>query len=273
VWHWYSIDQAIAAALFSRKSKQLEDAHPAPSQEEQERGLQWSEAGTQEHRSCVVASLLAAIAFLEASINELFASASHPNLEGGGILPEEKQAALTATEEMLSKNPLLDRYRLALHLRQERPFDIGAQPYQDAALVVRLRNELVHYKPRWRPGGTRAAPERHPGGTTGGTPASGVDESNLTKALSGKGFALNPFTSSGNPFFPDQCLSHGCASWAWSASLGFADDFFDRINIQHVYNHVDDPPRRSIQNEYKASQPNQQVARSTSSSWLSSLTK
>jgi hypothetical protein len=38
-----------------------------------------------------------------------------------------------------------------------------------------------------------------------------------------------------NPYFPDQCLGVGCASWSVSTAEKFADAFFDRLGIQPNY--------------------------------------
>ncbi len=54
----------------------------------------------------------------------------------------------------------------------------------------------------------------------------------MARRLRDRGFAPNPFFSgSGNPFFPDKCLGHGCAKWALESSVEFADAFFSRMGI------------------------------------------
>lgn len=227
IWHWFSLDQAIAATLFSRKCGELETHPPAPTQVEQERGLKWSEAAQREHRSCAVASILASVAFLDASVNELFASAKHYNLrEVGASLQPSDRAALTAAAEMLSANRLLDRFQLALLLLGRPPFDIGTEPYQDAALLVRLRNGLVHYTPQFRPGAS--------------SEPTVSAEARWLRGLESKRFSANPFTGEANPFFPDRCLGHGCTTWAWNAALIFCDSFFNEIGVTPIYDNSRD---------------------------------
>lgn len=217
IWHWFSLDQAVAATTFSRKCGNLESNPHPPNEAEQASGLKWSTDDQREHRSNVAASVLSSVTFLEASINELFASASHDNLEVGGKLSAEERYRLTGAASMIANNRLLDRFQLALYLLDRAAFDIGAQPYQDAKLLISLRNELVHYKPQFRG-------------------AADSDElTNWAKALASKRFSLNPFTSAGNPFFPDKCLSHGCTVWAWNAAVAFTDDFFARLGVKPVY--------------------------------------
>jgi hypothetical protein len=77
-----------------------------------------------------------------------------------------------------------------------------------------LRNSLVHFKPRWQ---------------------SGDSTDKLSERLLQKHFVPNPFTSDGNPFFPDRCLGHGCTKWAWTAALKFADEFFRRLDVEPAY--------------------------------------
>jgi hypothetical protein len=220
VWNWFSLDQAAAAALFSRKCGELEGHPPTPSADDLARGMTWSEATYREHRSLAVASILASVAFLEASVNELFASASHDNLElagGQGQLTAPQRVVLTAAAEMIEGNRLLDRFQLALLLLGHGTFEPGRQPYQDAQLLVHLRNELVHYKPQFRAGA--------------GAPTS----EGWLRGLESKLTSTNPFTGTGNPFFPDRCLGHGCTVWAWNAALRFCDSFFRQIRVKPVH--------------------------------------
>jgi hypothetical protein len=163
---------------------------------------------------------------MEASINELFASASYPDLEVGGNLMASERDRLTGAAEMISNNRLLDRFQLALYLLDRKAFDPGTdQSFQDARTLISLRNALVHYKPRFR----EVTSEFN-------------DSTKWIIALYQKHFSLNPFTSSGNSFFPDKCLSYGCTVWAWNVALSFADDFFARVGVQPVH----DPMRRPL---------------------------
>ena len=221
VWQWFSLDQAIAATLFSRKCGELEANPAVPTQAEQARGLRWTETTQREHRSIVVASIMASVAFLEASINELFASTKHENLrEVGASLQPADRATLTAATEILSGNRLLDRFQLALLLLRRPAFDIGAQIYQNTALLVRLRNELVRYTPQFRVGASS-----EPTAST---------EAGWLRGLESRKFSANPFTGERNPFFPDRCLGHGCTVWAWNAALSFCDSFFKDIGVTPI---------------------------------------
>lgn len=112
--------------------------------------------------------------------------------------------------------------QVALKLANKPPFDKGAFPYQDVALVIELRNELVHYKPEWQ-----------------AVPDPGLDYDifyaeaahRFEKALQGK-FDFNPMANDfEDPFFPDRCLSYRCARWAFRATTLFVLMFYYEMGL------------------------------------------
>jgi len=116
---------------------------------------------------------------------------------------------------------LLDKYQIALAFLRKQQFEPGQHLYQDAALLVRLRNELVHYKPK---------------------SLGGDAEHTLARQLAGK-FNDNALMSgSGNPWFPDKCLGHGCAEWSIRSAAAFANEFFGQIRVQANYQRVQFQP-------------------------------
>lgn len=117
---------------------------------------------------------------------------------------------------MVWRRPL-EKYHIALVLNDKPKLDTGASPYQDVDALIALRNNLTHSKPRDLPAGLKPNQETE----------------RMTKRLRDKGFALNPLFPelSGNPFFPDKALGHGCARWAVESSVALADDFFSRVEI------------------------------------------
>jgi hypothetical protein len=38
--------------------------------------------------------------------------------------------------------------------------------------------------------------------------------------------------NTGNPFYPDKCLGHGCAEWAVNTSKDFINMFYKHLNIE-----------------------------------------
>ncbi|MBW1600408.1 hypothetical protein [Streptomyces sp. JJ38] len=220
-WHWYSLDQALAATLLSRRRGELEQNRVAPSDNDKRSGLTWSSSQQAEHRSYAMASILATVAFLEASLNELLASASKDHLPvggGQGTLSVDERNALTGLMKALDERSiaLLARIQLVLHLLRRQPFGEGGKEYQDARLVVQLRNELVHYGPGWGTGPW-------------------AKERKLATELAQRKFQANPFSAEGHPFFPDRCLGHGCTTWAWNTVVTFTDGFFNQLGVTPIY--------------------------------------
>jgi hypothetical protein len=108
-----------------------------------------------EHRSCIVSSILASVAFPEAMINELYQDAydNHGTTRDGYIASWHSDVRSSMRELWRETDEgsglrLLSKYQLLLALCGHERLDQGAQPYQDAHLLVRLRNTLAHYQPK-----------------------------------------------------------------------------------------------------------------------------
>jgi len=159
------------------------------------------------------------VAFLDAAVNELFQDAADAHDSYISSLAHPAREALAAFWEIAEERRLatLDKCQMALVLAGHARMNKGEQPFQDAALVVRIRNELVHYRPQ----------------------SLKADEpEDLAKKLRSK-FALNRLMDgTGNPFLPDKCLGSGCALWAVRATVAFADGFFRILGIQPNYQQV-----------------------------------
>jgi hypothetical protein len=92
----------------------------------------------------------------------------------------------------------------------------GKNPFQDAKVLIDLRNALVHFKPEWVIADTGR-----------------VDQSDLhilEKELKNK-FALNPFLRDARPLFPTLCMSHGCAKWAVDSAVTFVERFYQEMGM------------------------------------------
>ena len=99
------------------------------------------------------------------------------------------------------------------------PLESDHSLYQDAELLIALRNGLVHGRPEWH---------------TPGQPFDDVEK--LGERLNEKQFSPSPFIlAEGNAYFPDKCLSYGCAKWAVESSISFADGFYSRIGLIPKY--------------------------------------
>lgn len=177
------------------------------------------------HRACVIGTVMLAVAAAEANINEFF--------QGCGEKPPSRHSSLDSkcrgrlarvfTELDLRGTPnALRKYETALAIVDAEPFDRGAPPYQAAKLVIDLRNELVH--------ASYVDTELRSDGDT----LRNQSEHKLAEKLRNK-FKLNPHTGPSNPFFPDHCLSAGCALWALESVVSFCDSFFARIEVEPPY--------------------------------------
>jgi hypothetical protein len=212
----FSISHILAAAHFARLSSQVEKTYDG----------KCSDEVFHEHRAYVSGCIVSTVSFLEAKINELFAdTVDNPNAV--------KQLDKTARDlmsgmwkgEILARAgfPILEKFQLALALARKDLFDRGKRPFQDVALLVRLRNALVHYVPEWV--------------TFVSAETEDLTVQDIKRNLSGK-FELNPLRGPADSFFPDRCLSHGCAKWAVTSSVEFVDEFLARMGLPRPYDHI-----------------------------------
>ena len=225
---YFSDYHVRAAAFFSEQSAELENKHGSKPPAD------WG-SSFYDHRACVMGSILSSVAFLEAAINELFVDSveyvakdpqpppTDPPRPVDQLDREGRELMAGMWPFDVDRRRILEKYQIALVLNNKPKLDTSRNPYQDTDVVVTLRNTLVHYKPQDLPAGLR--PEEEP--------------LKLARKLRGKEFALNPFMpeESGNPFFPDKALSHGCARWAFDTSLAFTDAFFSQMGITPRHAH------------------------------------
>jgi len=196
VKHSFSQQHLAAATLFAGEAQEWENATHQP-----------DETRLSKHRALVTSAILSAVAFLEASINELYHAVI--NREVLPPLPSERFQELWEIADG-EKFPILKKYQVALTLADKQCFVKGTQPYQDADSLIKLRDSLVHYKPEW---------EDEAG-----------QHQKLESRLHGK-FALNPYFPTATLWFPHRCLGAGCAQWSVAAARAFSDEFCDRLGI------------------------------------------
>lgn len=161
------------------------------------------------HRAYVIGSVLAATAYLEASINELYLEVQEHIVNGsaGGRRVLSVPAHFWSS---VARPPILHKYQLALVVADAEPFDEGRSPFREADALVALRDALVHGRIEWR--------DQH------------GRRQNLERRLRAK-FKLNTLSSSAGTEFPDQLLGAGCAQWAVKVAEQFSDDFCKRMAI------------------------------------------
>jgi hypothetical protein len=210
---YFSHYHIMAAAFFARETAQIEDEH-------RDKESISSEVFCR-HRAYVTGCLFSAVSFLEGQINEIFMDAAEDQrnyIHGLGdkifLLAEMWNLGVPRT----ASYSILRKYEILLTLAEKPPLDRGDVIYQDVKLLIWLRNALIHYEPI---------------SSTSTAPTSQEQE----QKFRGK-FALNPLTGSKTPFFPERCLSHGCAKWAVRSSIEFVDECCLRLGIEPVFNTV-----------------------------------
>lgn len=193
-----------------------------------------------QHRSFVTASIMSSVAFLEACINELYAvCAEHPDDSHVRGHPQDERfgcigtdtiqllGALWQVENFQRSAKILDKCQIALRLAKQVEFNKGANPYQDAKLVIDLRNLLVHFKPEQREIAVGAG-NRLPLDEFESKYRSKFAANPLAAKYSIFGSSAGPLEAD-YPFFPEKCLGSGCAYWAFRSILTFTNEMFGRL--------------------------------------------
>lgn len=180
------------------------------------------------HQGYVISSIFLIVAFLESTINEIFSDCAeemndyiknvHPSQ--GKLLGELWKLGIPRT----ARYNILEKYQVALTILNKPIFSRGKNPFQDAKLLIRLRNALIHYEPEsvvvydslktWL-----------------------KEDEKFEKQLKNK-FELNSLATPNQVFFPDKILGYGCAEWAIKATLNFVNEFHKRIEITPKYKRV-----------------------------------
>lgn len=174
------------------------------------------------HDAYVNSSIIASVAFLEAVANDVWSELGMG--ASGRTWPERKRVfsrLWTLGIPRTAAYPVLEKYQVALVLTGQEPFDRGASPYQDAQVLISLRNELIHYEPTFQPvEGPPADEQPYP-------------PHKLVGRLKDR-FHLNPMCAPHAPMWPYKLLGAGCASWAVMSTVIFVEAFADRFPIRHI---------------------------------------
>jgi hypothetical protein len=154
------------------------------------------------NRSLCTNIVFSAVAFLEASINELFMDSDDNKDRLLLDLTSEEIGKLNSFWKLgiprTAQYSIIDKYRIAISILGKQQIDLGSEPYQSISCLIKLRNSLVHYEPEWVVTKTDNDEE--------------MTNQKIDKLLVGK-YTLNKWTGDDNPFFPDKCLSFGMALW------------------------------------------------------------
>src|SRR5665647_202254 len=161
------------------------------------------------HGAFVMGAVFSAAAFLETSITDLYLELQKLSKSGQRNLRRELAMLPRVWPEIVGA-PLLHKYQLALSVADADQYNESRSPYFEAESLIRMRDALLDYTPEWDDKRGR--------------------HHSLEKRLSAK-IPPNPFASVNSPWFPDRCLSAGCAKWALRAAQFFSDDFCHRMAI------------------------------------------
>lgn len=184
------------------------------------------------HEAFILNSVLSTVAFLESTINELYADAA----DDAYFFADEKNEALLKligekwrNEKNFDRAPMISKYQKILAIAGKPPFDENDQAFANVRTLIEIRNHLMHYKREWV--------VIHDDSRTGSGEESTAEK--FGKVLRKK-FAKNPLAPKNLPFFPDKCLGHGCAEWAIVNSIIFTDEFFRRLELAAPYEGIRD---------------------------------
>lgn len=214
--HYFSLQHIQSAALFTKQCYQIEKSYD---------GILTDEL-IAEHRSYVIGSIFAAVSFLEATINEVFAdTVDHPNGELASPLdPATKQLMADMWKRGIPKTAhyqITEKFQIALTLARKPLLELTNSPFQDVQTLITIRNDLIHFEPVWTSIESEKAHKR------------------ILSLQQEKKFTFNPLIiTPGNPFYPDKCLSYGCAAWAVSNSIQFVEDFLSRMSIPVLFDQI-----------------------------------
>jgi hypothetical protein len=179
------------------------------------------------HEAFILNSVLSSVAFLESTINELYADA----VDGAYYYADPEQELLLKTigeqwnnKKNFDRAPMVSKYQRVLAIAERPEFDEHEDAFENIRILSEIRNHLMHYTREWVVIHTSRAT---------GTETLGTAD-RFEKILRAK-FAVNPLAGKNQPFFPDKCLGHGCAEWAVMNSLIFTDAFFRRLQLPVPY--------------------------------------
>jgi hypothetical protein len=182
----YSIPHLISASKFSSEVEKIEAAHAGESF-----GSWWEDV-----RHNAVACLFVISAAMESYANELFSDRKD-------VFPDAPTLLIDKIWDMSERKSPIEKLDLVLHLKGKSPLDRKAGYYKAMSAVIRLRNELTHFKPEW---------------------SHEVDKHEKISVVLNGYFLRNPHFSN-ELIFPNAWVGHSCTSWAVKTTLDFIEEF------------------------------------------------
>lgn len=196
----FTAQYLVGSAMLARRCAEIERAHPDNADEPT-----WTE-----HRALVTAVVMQCAAAVEAESAELTIHGPGNHLGSDGM-DRKAHEFLAPLADFIDDQDALTRYKVILHLLGKAPMPEGEQPWQDMAVLVRLRNELIHYKSRW---------------------GQEMERQKFFTTLQHLRLPKPPFVPEGSIFFPHLLLGAACAAWSVRTAVAFINRFYDRMGIE-----------------------------------------
>lgn len=218
LYTFFSLQHAKSAAYFARQAADTENQlNPDLISSELHTALS----------AQVTGCLFSSVAFLEATINELFADAKDSKGAANNLSVQTQKVIAAVWSSETDQKSTLCKYQLFLEAAGAPALDKSRQPYSEVALLIKLRNNLIHYNASWLDTGTAKMLR------SGALVTSKLDNpvAQLPKL---PGIAGQSSTA---------WLSSGTAKWAFSSALAFTEEFYQLLKITPQHDHIRDELR------------------------------
>ena len=212
---YFSLNHLAAASVMARQCNEIEAVAPNAGN--------WP-TSNQTNQACAIGALISSVAFLEATINEVFSDCAEQTSAHGQAFPNAALLSSLWSQGVprTASYSVLEKYKIALTLAGKHEIPSNANPSQNVDALVYTRNSLTHFEPEF----------------VRSTDATEKAKLQTVHArLKGK-FELNRLAPKNSIFFPDRALGAGCATWAVGTALAFTDCFFRLAGVPATYEHL-----------------------------------
>jgi hypothetical protein len=160
-------------------------------------------------RSYVSLAIISSVAAIEANINEHFCDIFDGFLE----IPEIKIDDAKEIWKDIERNCVWDKYETLLKISKKK-LDKNKIWWQHTKILVKVRNELVHFKPIWR--------------------KQNYTEKNIENEINKlkNTISFSEFIESSQLLFPMRCMTYEFANWAVDTAVNFIINFDVAIGIK-----------------------------------------
>ena len=179
----------------------------------------------EDYNASILGGLISSASFLECYINEVFTSIAEEDYTYSSRIPIEKRKLIgrmwNRKIPRTARYPVLEKYDILLELLGAPSFNPKSNPYLDAAILIEVRNELVHYEPLWVNFGN-------------GRNNASIKPHKFQAKLKSK-FGPSKMHPTKHFMFPHYCLSSECLTWAFNSSKNMAFELNKRANLGSVF--------------------------------------